>query len=77
MEFFNLKAGKYPLMAQIKRNILSTTLKTGDCMYIPSLHYVQSRTHSADTMLLTFTYESASKYVNEFFKAIEGGALDI
>ena len=63
-------------MAEIQDHILQATLMKGDCLFIPSLHYVQQRTLSRDAMLITFTYESASKFATEIFKATEEGILE-
>ena len=58
-------------MESIKDHILSVTLTKGDCIYLPSLYWVQSRTLTDEAMLITFTYEPASKLVNLLFKGIE------
>ena len=63
-------------MDEIKDKILFTTLEKGDCVYIPSLYWVHSRTQTAESMLINFTYEPVSKLANLFFKAMEDGILD-
>ena len=73
--FFTVDAEKYPLMAEIKDHIQTTTIKKGDCLYIPSLYWSQSQTLEGESMLITFTYEPASKLSNLLFTAIEAGAL--
>ena len=74
---FKVDAEKYPLMDEIKDHILGATLNKGDCIYIPSLYWEQSRTLSDRSMLITFTYETASKLTNILFTGIEqGGIID-
>lgn len=68
---FEINAEKYPLMESIKDHILSATLNKGDCIYLPSLYWVHTRTLTDEAMLITFTYEPASKLVNLLFKGIE------
>ena len=75
--FFEIDAEKYPLMDEIKDQILFTKLEKGDCVYIPSLYWVHSRTLTDESMLINFTYEPVSKLANLFFKAMEDGILDL
>ena len=76
LSFFDIQEDKYPLMAEVEEHILKAELGKGDCIYVPGLHWVQSRTQSEEAMLITFTYESSSKYVSLLFTAIESGILD-
>ena len=75
--FFDIDAEKYPLMAEIEDHILTSTLEKGDCIYVPSLHWIESRTLTEEAMLVTFTFKPASDFITQLFTAIDdGGILD-
>ena len=76
IDFFNVNKDKYPLLAQIEKHILATKLKKGDCLYVPAFYWVQTRSHSEQSMFLTFGYESHSRLTDLLFDAINDGILE-
>lgn len=57
-------------------NYIETTLKAGDCMYVPAYYYVQSQTIGVpglygETIMITEQYESHSKFIDVMMDAIE------
>jgi len=62
MNLFDIVEDKYPLTKEILDDgyILTATLKTGDCLYVPAFYYSQSRTLSEESIMLHFTYPPSS-----------------
>ena len=73
---FNVDEEKYPLMDQTKDHIQHVEIEKGDCLYVPSLYWMQSKTISSEAMMMTFVYETSSKLSDLLFTAIEAGILD-
>ena len=75
------KIQRYKLM-QLK-NVFETEVKQGGCLYIPSYYWFQSETQrdpttkgSAESVFLTFEYESSSQLVEELMNALDKGILE-
>jgi hypothetical protein len=56
INFFDIDKEKYSLVNQLSETgaIQTTVLNAGDCMYLPSFYFWQSRTHMDDTTMLSF-----------------------
>jgi hypothetical protein len=78
LNLFDVDEYKYPLLKELEDDglILKATINKGDCLYIPAFYYEQSRTVTAESTMLTFTYESASRLTDLFFEAINSGLLE-
>jgi len=64
LDFFNIDKEKFPLLAEIEDYVLEATLKKGDCMFVPSHHWVQYETQEDESTILAFKFGSSSKYVD-------------
>ena len=62
MNLFDIAGDMYPLTKEIldEGYVLTATLNTGDCLYVPAFYYSQSRTLSEQTTMLHFTYPPSS-----------------
>lgn len=76
IDLFNVNEEKYPLLAEVKKNILKAELKKGDCLYIPAFYWTQSQSVSDQSIFLSFGYESHSRLVDLLYDAINEGILD-
>ena len=72
IDFFNIQAAfeQYPLTKIADEHIQFTILQKGDCAYIPSLYWMQSKITSDHAMFLNFYYEESSKYASLLFEGI-------
>ena len=78
INLFEVNGDKYPLLDKIYQqgHIVKTTLEAGDCLYIPSFYWSQSRTHAEESTIIGFTYQASSKLSEIFFEAINDGVLE-
>ena len=73
ISLFKVKAEKFPLLEEVKEYILEAQLEKGDCVYVPALWWFQFQTQSEESTILSFEYQSSSKFVDILFKAINEG----
>ena len=59
----------------LNANILDAKLDEGDCIYIPAYYYVQSKTNSDESILLSQEFEPHSQFVDLIFEAVEQGTV--
>jgi hypothetical protein len=76
ISFFQDMPDKYPLLSEVRGYIQSTTLKKGDCVFIPSFWFYQYKSEGKNAIFLNFFYESSSKLSELFVDAIHSGVLD-
>ena len=70
LDLYKIDEGRFPLLAEVKDYILEATLEKGDCIYVPSLYWMQFETQGLETSMLSFEFASNSKLVDLFYQAI-------
>ena len=73
IDLFKLNFDKYPLLKEAEDYVLEATLEKGDCIFAPSLYWMQFETEGDMSMMLSFEYQPSSKYVDLLFQAIQEG----
>ena len=71
IDLFNIDSEKHPLLAMVSEYVLTTELVTGDCLYVPSLYWLQSESMTQQTMIHTSKYGAISRLVDLLFEAID------
>ena len=75
ISLFTIDADKFPLLKEAESYIQTATLSAGDCLYIPSFYFWQSKSLDQYSTLLGFSYETESKLTEYFIRAIHSGVL--
>ena len=73
LDLFVVDEEKFPLLAEVSEYILEAKLEKGDCIYVPALFWAQFQTQGDESTILTFEYQTSSKFVDLLFKAINEG----
>jgi hypothetical protein len=72
--FTNVNTTQYPLFERAK--VLGVNANKGACIFVPAFYWLQTKTTSKESTLLTFEYESHSELVSLLFQAIDQGILE-
>ena len=67
LDLFKLDFEKFPLLEEAEDYVLEATLEKGDCIFVPSLYWMQFETQVKLSMMLSFEYQPSSKYVDLLF----------
>lgn len=73
LDLYTVDAKAFPLLEEVKDYILEATLEKGDCIFVPSLYWVQYQTQGEQSTILAFEYQPSSKFVDLLFQAVLGG----
>ena len=73
LDLFNVDEEKFPLLAEVQEYILESTLAKGDCIFVPSMYFMQFQTEAAESTILGFEYQPSSKFVDLLYQAINEG----
>ena len=59
------------LQKEIEDYIMKTTLKQGDCLYVPVHSWLAFQSKSELSQFMQFTYDASSKLTDLMFEAIQ------
>ena len=64
---------KYPLTEVAYEHVQTVQVDEGDCVFVPSLYWMQYNVESDNSMHLTFYYEESSKFGNLLYDGLRLG----
>lgn len=70
---YRIDSERFPLLHEVQEYILEQELEKGDCIFVPSMYFMQFQTQGKESTILGFEYQPSSKLVDMLYQAINQG----